>query len=61
MATFVLMNVLGDVLESPRRRKRLAIVTTLVVVAVPLVYLAAHYTTSGSPGNANGPYVSDSF
>jgi hypothetical protein len=36
-------------------------VTTLVVVSVPLVFLAAHYTTSGSPGNANGPYVSDSF
>jgi hypothetical protein len=53
--------VLGNVLASPRRRKRLAIVTTLVVVAVPLVFLAAHYTTSGSPGNANGPYVSDSF
>lgn len=35
--------------------------TTLVVVTVPLVYLAAHYTTSGSSGDANGPYVSDSF
>jgi hypothetical protein len=55
------MNVLGNVLASPRRRKRLAILTTFVVVAVPLVFLAAHYTTSGSPGNANGPYVSDSF
>jgi hypothetical protein len=53
--------VLGNVLASPRRRKRWAIVTTLVVVSVPLVFLAAHYTTSGSPGNANGPYVSDSF
>jgi len=53
--------VLGNVLASPRRRKRLAIVTTLVVVSVPLVFLAAHYTTSGSPGNATGPYVSDSF
>src|SRR4029450_10785660 len=58
---FVLMNVLGNVLASPRRRKRLAILTTFVVVPVPLVFLAAHYTTSGSPGNANGPYVSDSF
>jgi hypothetical protein len=53
--------VLGNVLASPRRRKRWAIVTTLVVVSVPLVFLAVHYTTSGSPGNANGPYVSDSF
>lgn len=61
MATFVLMSVLGNVLDSPRRRKRLAIGTTFLLVAVPLVYLAAHYTTSGSPGNANGPYVSDSF
>ena len=28
-------------------------------VAVPLIYLAAHYTTSGSPMNANGPYVNE--
>jgi len=27
-------------------------VTTLVVVSVPLVFLAIHYTTSGSPGDA---------
>jgi hypothetical protein len=50
-----------NVLDSPRRRRRLAIAATLVVVAVPSIYLAAHYTTSGSPENANGPNVNDSF
>lgn len=33
----------------------------VVLVAVPLGYLAVHYSSSGSPGNANGPYVSDAF
>lgn len=50
-----------NVLDSPRRRRRLAIAATLVVIAVPSIYLAAHYTTSGSTENANGPNVSDSF
>ena len=54
------MNVLGNVLDSPRRRRRVAIAASLVV-AVPLIYLAFHYSTSGSSGNANGPYVSDAF
>jgi hypothetical protein len=53
------MNV--SVLDSPRRRRRLIIAATLVVIAVPSIYLAAHYTTSGSTENANGPNVSDSF
>ena len=48
-------------LDSPRRRRRLGIAATLLVVAVPSIYLAAHYTTSGSTENANGPNVSDSF
>ena len=61
MSALVLIDVLGNVMASPRRRKRVAIVGTLVVVVAPLVFLAAHYTTSGSPENANGPYVSDSF
>jgi hypothetical protein len=50
-----------NVLDSPRRRRRLAIATVVVVIAVPSIYLAAHFTTSGSRQNANGPYVSDSF
>jgi hypothetical protein len=33
----------------------------LVLVAVPLGYLAVHYSTSGSQDNANGPYASDAF
>jgi hypothetical protein len=51
--------VLIVVLASPRRRRRLTIASIAVVVTVPLVYLAAHYTTSGSPGNATGPYVNE--
>ena len=50
-----------SVLSSRRSRRRLTIAAVLVVVAVPLGYLAVHYSTSGSPGNANGPYVSDAF
>jgi hypothetical protein len=47
------------VLASPRRRRRLTIATVAVLTAVPLIYLATHYTTSGSPGNATGPYVNE--
>lgn len=47
-------------LASPRRRRRLTIAALAIVIGVPLIYLAAHYTTSGSPGNATGPYVDDS-
>jgi hypothetical protein len=37
------------------------IATGLAVVA-PLIYLGVHYSTPGSAGNANGPYVNnDSF
>jgi hypothetical protein len=49
------------VLSSRRSRRRLTIVAVLVVVALPLGYLAVHYSTSGSPRNANGPYFSDAF
>jgi hypothetical protein len=56
-ATFDAMRLL----ESPRRRRRLTIATIAVVIAIPAIYLAAHFTTSGSPQNANGPYLSDSF
>jgi hypothetical protein len=33
----------------------------MAVLAVPLGYLAVHYSSSGDPRNANGPYVSDAF
>ena len=46
-------------LESPRRRRRLKFAAVFLLVAVPLGVLGAHYTTSGSPQNANGPYVKD--
>ena len=50
-----------NVLKSRRSRRRALTAAVLVLVAVPLGYLAVHYSTSGSPGNANGPYVSDAF
>jgi hypothetical protein len=50
-----------NVLATRRSRRRLTIAGALVVVAVPLIFLAAHYSTSGSSGNATGPYVNDSF
>jgi hypothetical protein len=50
-----------SVLSSRRSRRRLTIAAVLAVVAIPLSYLAVHYSTSGSPRNANGPYVSDAF
>ena len=53
--------VLMSVLSTRRSRRRLTIAAVLVVVAVPLGYLAVHYSNSGSPRNANGPYVSDAF
>jgi len=36
-------------------------VTATLLVVVPLLYVAARHNTSGSPRNANGPYVKDSF
>ena len=30
-----------------------------MVVAAPLIFLALHYSSSGSPMNANGPYVNE--
>jgi hypothetical protein len=32
---------------------------TALVVAVPLAYLGVHFSTPGSAGNANGPYVNN--
>jgi hypothetical protein len=49
------------VLKTRRSRRRATIAAVLALVAVPLGYLAVHYSTSGSPENANGPYVSDAF
>jgi hypothetical protein len=46
-------------LDSPRRRRRLMITTIVVAVAAPLIYLGVHFSSSGSPQNANGPYVND--
>jgi hypothetical protein len=42
--------------DSPRRRKRF-IRWTALVLAIPIVYLAVHFSTSGNPGNANGPVI----
>src|SRR5262245_19623846 len=55
------MFVLLNVLVTRRSRRRTTLAAAGVVVAVPLAYLAFHYSSSGSAGDANGPYVSDSF
>ena len=55
------MFVLVSVLRTRRSRRRAAIAAVLLLVAVPLGYLAVHYSSSGDPRNANGPYVSDAF
>jgi hypothetical protein len=44
---------------SHRRRRHLALLVGLAVVATPLIYLAVHYSTSGNPGNPHGPVVPD--
>jgi hypothetical protein len=48
----------GSFFESRRRRRRLILATGLVAVG-PLVYLGVHFSTPGSAGNANGPYVNN--
>jgi hypothetical protein len=35
------------------------LITALIAVAAPLIYLGVHFSTPGSPGNANGPYVNN--
>jgi hypothetical protein len=50
-----------SVLATRRSRRRLTILAVTALVAVPLGYLAVHYSTSGSPHNATGPYLSDAF
>ena len=46
-----------SVLSSRRSRRRLTIAAVFVVVAIPLGYLAVHYSNSASPRDANGPYA----
>ena len=46
-------------LASPRRRRRLAFAAIALAVAAPLAFLGVHFSSSGSPGNAIGPYVDD--
>ena len=46
-------------LASPRRRRRLTILAIAAAIGGPLAYLGVHFSSSGSPGNANGPYVNE--
>ena len=48
-------------LDSPRRRRRLTFAAASLAIGVPLIFVGAHYTTSGSSGDATGPFVEDSF
>jgi hypothetical protein len=45
---------------SPSRRRRFAFSTGTFAVLVPLVYLAVHFSSPGSPRNAEGPNVDES-
>jgi len=49
------------VLESPRRRRRLFLALAAVGILVPLIVLGVHFSSPGSPGDANGPEVSDAY
>jgi hypothetical protein len=51
---------MGRLLASHRRRRRFAFSAGTLVVAVPLLVLAVHFSSAGSPGNANGPNVDES-
>jgi hypothetical protein len=42
-----------------RRRRRRVLITAVIAVAAPLIYLGVHFSTPGSAGNANGPYVNN--
>jgi hypothetical protein len=52
--------VLVRILQSPRRRRRLAIAILVAALAAPLAYLAVHFSTPGSQENANGPNIAES-
>jgi hypothetical protein len=49
------------ILRSPRRRRRFAIVGTLVLFAAPLIYVGVHYSTPGASTAPTGPNVTDTF
>lgn len=44
--------------QSRRWRRRL-VWSTILALAVPLVFVAIHYSNPGDPGDANGPEVAD--
>jgi hypothetical protein len=46
------------ILESPRWRRRLTKIAVVLAI-IPLAYLGIHYSTGGSPENANGPEVAN--
>src|SRR2546430_6038386 len=46
-------------LDSPRRRRRLTIAAAVIVMAAPLISLGVHYSSPGSSGNAEGPYINN--
>jgi hypothetical protein len=48
-----------SVLDSPRRRRRFSISAVAVGLAIPLIYLGVHFSSSGSKGEATGPAVAD--
>jgi len=48
-------------LASPRRRRRVFVTAAVIALAAPLIFLGVHFSSPGSAGNANGPYVNDSF
>jgi hypothetical protein len=48
-------------LESPRRRRRLFLALGAMGILVPLIVLGVHFSSPGSPGDANGPEVSDAY
>jgi hypothetical protein len=48
-------------LESLRRRRRLIIATSVILIASLLTFLGVRHTTSGSTQNADRPSVRDSF
>jgi hypothetical protein len=50
-----------NVLATRRSRRRLTIAAVMVVVAVPLGFLAIRYSSPGSEQSAKGPYLSDAF
>jgi hypothetical protein len=42
-----------------RRSRRRVLIAAVIAVAAPLIYLGVHFSTPGSAGNANGPYVNN--